>query len=199
MGQRLVVTVKRDDEDVCKVYYHWSAYTTSALLETKKILDFLNEHRYAPKKELQLQLIRFCEKNGGGIDGFDRENIQKLFPKEKFKADGYSRNEGLIALSEDGMDDMQKWSEGDVEINLDNDTVYFDVLWVCNDFKEYKKERCEWDDDFKDITINDIPEINFELTQFSIYDIDKVFKEIESLNNNFYAARYKDIIYDFVA
>lgn len=198
MGQRLVVTVKRDDEDICKIYYHWSAYTTSALLETKKILDFLNEHRYAPKKELQLKLIRFCEKNGGGIDASDRENIQKLFPKEKFLTDGYSRSEGLIALSEDGMDDMQKWSEGDVEINLDNDTVYFDVLWVCNDFKEYKKERC-WDDDFKDITINDIPEINFELTQFSIYDIDKVFKEIESLNNNFYAARYKDIIYDFVA
>ena len=30
MGQRLVITVHAFDEDIATIYYHWSAYTTSA-------------------------------------------------------------------------------------------------------------------------------------------------------------------------
>jgi hypothetical protein len=39
MGQRLVITVHAFDEDIAKIYYHWSAYTTSALQEAKDIID----------------------------------------------------------------------------------------------------------------------------------------------------------------
>lgn len=39
MGQRLVITVHAFDEDIAKIYYHWSAYTTSAFQETKDIID----------------------------------------------------------------------------------------------------------------------------------------------------------------
>lgn len=31
MGQRLVITVHAFDEDIATIYYHWSAYTTSAV------------------------------------------------------------------------------------------------------------------------------------------------------------------------
>lgn len=36
MGQRLVMTIRKNREDICKIYYHWSAYTSSALKEAKK-------------------------------------------------------------------------------------------------------------------------------------------------------------------
>lgn len=39
MGQRLVITVHAFDEDIATIYYHWSAYTTSALQEAKDIID----------------------------------------------------------------------------------------------------------------------------------------------------------------
>ena len=31
MGQRLVVTVNDNGKDICKMYFHWSAYSMSAL------------------------------------------------------------------------------------------------------------------------------------------------------------------------
>lgn len=42
MGQRLVITVHAFDEDIATIYYHWSAYTTSALDEAQKILKMSN-------------------------------------------------------------------------------------------------------------------------------------------------------------
>lgn len=42
MGQRLVITVHAFDEDIATIYYHWSAYTTSALDKAQKILKMSN-------------------------------------------------------------------------------------------------------------------------------------------------------------
>ena len=39
MGQRLVITIHAFDEDIATIYYHWSAYTTSALQEAKDIIE----------------------------------------------------------------------------------------------------------------------------------------------------------------
>lgn len=41
MGQRLVVTITLMGGDVAKLYYHWSAYSISALEETKKIVNHI--------------------------------------------------------------------------------------------------------------------------------------------------------------
>ena len=52
MGQRLVVTVKSKGEDLAKIYYHWSAYTYSALLETRNIIDCIYNHNDETEREL---------------------------------------------------------------------------------------------------------------------------------------------------
>ena len=46
MGQRLVVTVKNNGNDLAKIYFHWSAYTVSALMEARKIVDCICEEDY---------------------------------------------------------------------------------------------------------------------------------------------------------
>lgn len=173
MGQRLVISIEKDGRDICKLYYHWSAYTSSALYETKNVVDYIYNHRDETIKELQLRLIRFCEANGGGIDGNEHEHnyIQSMFPNETFKEDGYSRNRGLIALSEKGMDDMQSWSEGDVIIKLDSDLVDFRVYSYYESFEEYVEDRAEWDEDFEGIELEDIPDIGFDLGLFDVSDI----------------------------
>ena len=134
MGQRLVCTIAKGEREIAKIYYHWSAYTLSALYETQKIVDCIYDHNDETEKQLQLRLIRFCEENGGGIRGDDAEfeYIQNMYPNLEFKKDGYSRNNGLIAISESGMEDLQSWSEGDVIINIDEDLINFGV---CGDRK----------------------------------------------------------------
>lgn len=46
MGQRLIITVRNHGRDLAKIYYHWSAYTRSALEETKELLDHISQYGY---------------------------------------------------------------------------------------------------------------------------------------------------------
>ncbi len=176
MGQRLIITIQKNEEDLAKIYYHWSAYTYSALLETKKVIDCIYNHEDETDKELQLRLIKFLEDNGGGIKGdqSEFEYIQKMYPNETFKTENYSRSNGLIALSKEGMKDLQDWSEGDVIIDLDTDTVANTVYGWWDDVDAYNEERKEWDDDFEGYKLEDIEDIGCDIGQFYVEDIDNI-------------------------
>lgn len=185
MGQRLVVTVKNNNEAICKIYYHWSAYTYSALHETKKVIDCIYNSEDETIKDMLLRLIRFLEDNGGGIKGDESEfkHIQKLYPKEKFRQDGYSRSNGLIALSKEGMKDFQDWSEGDMIIDLDTDTVENTVFNWYDSLEEYNRERMEWDDEFEGYKLEDIKEINYDLGNFDVEDISNIICELYNVED----------------
>ena len=58
MGQRLVITIHAFDEDIAKIYYHCSAYTTSALQEAKDIIDI---DTYVPKDILNYKDCEILE------------------------------------------------------------------------------------------------------------------------------------------
>jgi hypothetical protein len=185
MGQRLIVTIKKDNEDLAKIYFHWSAYTYSALLETKKIINCIYNHEDETVKELQLRLIKFIENNGGGIKGDESEfkYIQNLYPNEVFKTLNYSRSYGLIALSKEGMKDLQDWSEGDVVIDLDTDTVENTVYGWWDDICAYNEERKEWDDDdFEGYELEDIEDIGCDIGQFNVEDIDNILAALYNVD-----------------
>lgn len=195
MGQRLVVTVQKDERDICKIYYHWSAYSFSALLETQKIVNCIYNHKDETEKELLLRLIRFCEKSGGGIDGKESEfqYIQSLYPNEKFQKEDYSRNRGLIALSENGMDDMQKWSEGDVIIDIDEEKIYNGVFSYYESIDDYNDELKEYEDDFEPLTLDDIVDIEYDLSEIDIEDLDAVIETLRDVDG---VCRYGEEIFD---
>lgn len=187
MGQRLVITVKNNGINLAKIYYHWSAYTVSALMEARRIVDCICEEDYKTEKELKLRLIHFCEKNGGGIDGGsdspEFKYIQNMFPNETFKSEGINRTYGLIALSENGMNDLQNWSEGDLDIILDEDLIINYVYFGYDNFEEYKENRSDWDDDFdKDMKLEDVPDIGYDLCEIVFDEIDDVIAELNKVN-----------------
>lgn len=186
MGQRLVVTIQHLGQDLAKLYYHWSAYTQSALYETQKIVDCIYDHNDETEKQLQLRLIRFCQENGGGVRGDDSEfdYIQNMFPNEVLKEDGYSRNNGLIAISKDGMQGLQDWSEGDVTIDIDNDMIYFSVCCWYESFEEYNTERQEWDDEFDGLTLDEIPDIGYDIGEISIDNLDNVIAALDATSSH---------------
>ena len=187
MGQRLVVTIERSEKPLAKLYFHWSAYTGDALYVTRDIVHCIYNHQDETDKEMLLRLIRFCEDRGGCIDG--REDgeevkyISQLYPNEKFKEAG-SRSDGLIALSAEGMTDMQRWSEGDVYIDLDKDLIDFCVYCGYESLEEYIEERKSWDDDFEEFTIDEIPKVSYELGYIDVNDVDALIAEFEKTEDN---------------
>ena len=184
MGQRLVITLEQNEKKVAAIYYHWSAYTYSALQETKDVINCIYNGEHEPIEGLLLRLIHHLEANGGGINGSDNEHeyIQKLYPNETFKTDGYSRNRGLIAISPQGIALMQRWSEGDVYINLDTDEVDFCIYSGYESLEEYLDARKEWDDEFDENDFKDIPKLNCCLGLFGIDEIDDVIAELDEVD-----------------
>lgn len=190
MGQRLVISIIKDEKRIAALYYHWSAYSVSALYETRHVINCLST--LEPEDDIRLKLIRFVEERGGGIascDNREHARIQAMYPKETFKTEGYSRNNGLIALSEEGMNDLYSWSEGDVDINLDDNTVYNYVT-----FEEDLDRIKQWRDDIT--CMEDIPEYTNHFVVFPIEEIDEAVEEVENAPNIF---RYGDTIYSLVA
>ena len=187
MGQRLVVTIERSEQPLAKLYFHWSAYTGDALYVTRDIVHCIYNHKEETDRDMLLRLIRFCEERGGCIDGREdgeeRKYISQLYPNEKFKETG-SRSDGLIALSTEGMADMQRWSEGDVYIDLDEDAVDFCVYCGYDNLAEYIEERKSWDDDFEEMTMEEIPDLEYSLGFFDTKDIDALIEKFESIEDN---------------
>lgn len=184
MGQRLVVTIEKNEKEIAKIYYHWSGYTGSALYETQKVIHCIYNQKDETEKEMLLRLIHFCEENGGGIDGGSSDGkelkyIQAIYPDESFKTEGIDRNEGLIALSTECMAEMQKWSEGDVYINLDTDQVDFCVYCGYEYLEEYIEERKSWDDEFDEKDLENMPTFDFCLGYFDVGDIDAIIASLD--------------------
>ena len=197
MGQRLVVTVRSIGEDICKMYFHWSAYTIPALAEVRDMMaEFPMETK--SKDEAILYFIRYCEKNGGGIsNGFGSKEwnyIASKYPNEKFKKANISINQGLIGISEEEMEDMQSWSEGDIVINLDDMTVHNEVFWCYTDIDEYNQELIDRED--KPVTLENIPEVG-EIGDFDLEDIDDVIAHLEDISG--FVCRNGNEIYELIA
>lgn len=197
MGQRLVVTIKSTGEDLCKMYFHWSAYTISALMEVRDMMEeFPIETK--SKEDVILYFIRYCEEYGGGIDGGmgskEWNYITNKYPNYKFKSENINRNRGLIAISEDGMDEMQSWSEGDIYIDLDEMTVHNELFWYYDDIDEYNRELADREDE--PITLDKIPEVG-EIGDFDLEDIDDVIANLENITD--YVCRNGNEIYELIA
>ena len=187
MGQRLVVSVDTIGRSIAKLYFHWSGYTPDALYVTRDIVHCIYNHDDETEKELQLRLIRFCEERGGcidgGSDGEEWKYISQLYPNETFKETG-NRSDGLIALSEQGMLDMQRMSEADVYIELDDDAVDFCVYSGYDTLEEYIEERKSWDDDFEEFTLEEIQDLGYSLGYFDVKDIDGLIETFENIEDN---------------
>lgn len=177
MGQRLVIIGKKNHIPIFNIYYHWSAYTTSALAETDQLLKYL----LLPDNCVDLvhSAIDYCESNGGGIAGTtELDYARSLYPDHKFKEEGISRNDGLIAITADGMNDNLSWAEGTVEIDFDNDMISNNVFWGYEDVDQINEEYC-YEDEEK-LTDTDILSPYISVEHFPFDKIDEVYDILEN-------------------
>lgn len=188
MGQRLVITVRKEREDVVKIYFHWSGFSVSALEETRSLLKEIGTKEENIKK-LQLNIIRACESMGAGSEEFSY--VCSLFPNVNFKGDP-NRNFGLVALSERGMNEMQRWGEGNIVIDLDYNRIYNSVFCEYHSLEEYEVET----DQRADEVYCYVPDV--DITDFRVEYIDEVIDFVSFVIQAGGAAKNGDSYIDFI-
>ena len=119
MGQRLTIQVfknKEQEQPLATLYYHWSAYTESALEELKTFYNnylhyFTNE---TTKQEDDLDAIvssiyQTVVKTGGGFAFGEAEKAIQLYQvlKKHYDPDHQpNRNNGIVAFTEEEQNNL---------------------------------------------------------------------------------------------
>lgn len=213
MGQRLVITIKKGEQELAKGYYHWSAYTVSALATLLEVLSGYDEYVDAVKgKEHEdiLLATRMLEASQAGVCVDDLEYVQKTYPNIEFKP-YIDRNFGLIALSEEKMRNFDCWSEGDVIIDLNSKTICFGVLFESSD--DYLAENIDLEDEYEtqeeedaaiqkalEIYKKELPILEFAYS-FDEIPFDKayeLYEKMQAIENIAYEFKKDDTIYSII-
>lgn len=206
MGQRLVITVQHGSENIARIYYHWSAYTRSALKEARDIIKYLDDVDPKTVPQIQLALIHLCEKNGGGIDGgldsLEGVYIQERWPREQFRKATPDCSYGLIAITESGMDEMLGWAEGELTIDVEDRMIYNEVFWSSGleSWKESYGENYGYTQEELDrMTLDDIPELHHSIEEVSFSEVDDLLRELDDgVGHCIYTFRRGNIVYDLI-
>jgi len=123
MGQRLNIEICNNTETLANAYYHWSAYTSSALELTRRIIEAYND---MPKIENDLKLaVMLLQATGAGASEKEQERIllDGRFCGISF-AEAVDRDNGLLAVTEEGMAETRDWAEGTVTINIEKKNFF---------------------------------------------------------------------------
>ena len=127
MGQRLNIQFEDETGVLANAYYHWSGYTSSALTLTNNILssNLIDDTTISNK----VKAVKLLETTGAGLtlDEFNEEFTKDLYKQST------DRNNGLIAISEKGIEETMQWEEARVTINLDSKQLHFDIYWDVNE------------------------------------------------------------------
>ena len=171
MGQRLIINNDTPKRALNNIYYHWSAYTESAVYELgqfienlkkaytnrseefldtltpkgKELIDKMDNHRLSEDETIDLfNLMTYYS-----ISGIYKGQGESLDSMETFTTDTdrqLNRNEGLLAISEDEQDDFSNYGE-----------YYLIVKWIFNDqgYPDFEKSTFDFSNLFDTIDDED--------------------------------------------
>lgn len=140
MGERLVFKVIKSEKRIATLYYHWSGYTGSIYFEAANLAKWLRDNGFTGEESIektQEMLLHFAQQNGGGVgdrNTFNEFKKRGINPMEN----GYSRNYGLLDITDKGMRDAEHWGEHIEEFNLDDET------FTNNEFTYEDPEEFDW-------------------------------------------------------
>lgn len=152
MGQRLNIEICFGDADTCLAnsYYHWSAYSscTMSLLDTIMKSPYFDRRTNNPDIETAVKLLLAT---GAGFNDEEMSRAQAHLPAELCKP-CTSRNEGLLSISSDGIEETREWGEARVWVYLDSSTAdvsnIFYMVGQCSDIfadeLEYNPELAKY-------------------------------------------------------
>lgn len=144
----------QDSIVLANCYYHWSAYTTSA---AKTTIDIMEKLKQSERSNVTTAVQQLCRAIHALMDTgatFDPEEKQATltilhmlydiaYPDEPDVAHDINnlmitlnndtkdvdRVDGMIAVTNNAIVENADWSEGDVSIDVDDNTCNFGVIW----------------------------------------------------------------------
>lgn len=165
MGQRLNIEIWYKDECIANSYYHWSAYSTTAANIVAKIVDTYNNSKTISPIRLAVELL---ESTNAGINDDERSRIELdksgRFDGIEFK-NCVNRNEGILAVTNEGIQETRRFEEGRVEIHLDSEIIGFYVYFQYSDEDEL--------DGYPE-AMKQLPAANFDFDQIRFRDFEKL-------------------------
>ena len=191
MGQILVVNVLEEGERICNIYFHWSAYSDSALYELLKIKKIICGEKFetsvydcqtkkikkmtfdfSPKNNgVVLQIINCLAMFGGGLDPDDVETAKKWWPGIDVPVTK-SRSEGIVSITEKTMNESDGYAEGFATIDISGKTACNECFF-CYDSKEEYEEYAEEEANVVHTDI-DFSKIPFDTIEDAIKFVDNV-------------------------
>ena len=214
MGQRLVIQnftpfQKENQEDILPtnaIYYHWSAYTESAIEEIKqlkrKIENYYDQFYDSTTNKLDFFNLA-CLNAISGIAPQYKQSINYIenLLEKTYDTTKVDRSEGMIGFTEDDIDHIQYWSEGTVNI-----------YWVFDENGQPDFEKSTFDfwallssdtpEDYKDwynksnAEIEEIKKIKckVDIQQIPLSEVETI---LDQLPEEFYEP-YEDRIYTYI-
>lgn len=133
MGQRLNIEITDGSNVLANAYYHWSAYTHDSV----ELLNMIMSERCITESDMSLfeKAIYLLERTGAGFSSDELDYIEEedIDLREDLRIPARDRNEGLIAISTNGIKNTEMWEEGRLTIDILNLKVDFNVVWAPND------------------------------------------------------------------
>lgn len=123
----------------------------------------------------------------------DREAFKKKYPNETFK-DNINRNYGLIAITNDGIEELEHWSQGNLTIDFDTEKVYNDVMFTYESDEEFKQDRLDAGFEDDDIDVKNIKQLLFDPTEVHFFALDSAIETLDGLQ----FCRYFGQIYELI-
>lgn len=152
MGQRLVITIKNAEQTLAKAYYHWSGYTTSGLLlgctavshygeaiagTTAGHIDLHASGGDVDKNRTLVACLMLFGTGAGLMNDPKTDTTPEIdaflehYPDISYRM-AVNNSNGLIAITENGMAQIQKHAEADMSVDIhsrcvDVSGLFFDM------------------------------------------------------------------------
>ena len=196
MGQRLVILnstpfVQTDDQiDTSAIYYHWSAYTDSAVVEITNLRDSVEEYYDKHYKQNVNRLDFFnlaCLNAVSGIAPQYEESTKYIesLTNQPYDSSHVNRNDGMIGFTPTDIDHILDWSEGTVDINwvfdekgypdFDKSTFCYESLVSSWEIEEFKEAFDKTDSDVEQIKKI---KLNVDLYQVPLSESDSLYDRL---------------------
>ena len=213
MGQRLVILnstpfVQTDDQiDTSAIYYHWSAYTDSAVVEITNLRDSVEDYydKYYNSTSNRLDFFNLaCLNAVSGVAPQYEESIKYIesLTNQPYDSSHVNRNDGMIGFTPTDIDHILDWSEGTVDINwvfdeyghpdFDKSTFCYESLVSSYDIEDFKEWFNKTDADIE--KIKQI-KLDFDLYEIPLSESDILYDKLPE----FWYDSHLDRIYAHIA
>lgn len=132
MGQRLNIEIcygESEDNVLANCYYHWDGFSASSAEHGESIVKKFKELGGVGKNDVGFAVDLIC-RNAEGFNPDERLRLERINYVNRYKKpilirDSINRNEGLIAITPEGIEETRLYEEARLTVDILNQKIDF--------------------------------------------------------------------------